>query len=1812
MVRKETFLVVIAVSLLIICKGYAQNLSSDPNRAGQTRQAGIILLNEGFENNGSLMPEDWSNQYISGTSDWVAVTGSSGIGVAYAGERKIRFTGSAGNKTILSTPPINCSSGYPIVKFWHGQRADENGVNNYLRVYYKTFENDAWTLLEEYLDEVDKWTERAIALPNGSATYYVGFEAELVVNVASSGVNQLNLDEVSIIDIAGVIDADVESVINPQQGIVYGLSATEQVKIAVRNAGQNPLSDFDLILEVNGTVIATETYTGTPIPSLELIEYTFTPTLDLSAAIDYDIKVTVVAADDETEYNNSKTIKVIHVSCPTPTSPINSFPWIDSFERFGAMPLSDYPCWTVENYSGISWGSVTRENLGTFPPYDGNLCVRNSGSASNWSKLITPPFDLTALSTPALKFWYGIRQSALASFNNSELRIFYKTTENGEWILLEEYLEYTFLQSEPWGYVEAIMTLPEKSAEYYIAFEVNGNGSSMFMDYVWVFDLPEVDAEIFKIISPAKGININLTEEEHVKVSIRNAGFNPLSVFDLQVEVNGVVVATETYSGEPIPSIGMVDYTLTSAIDLSGDGDYELTVTIVAQGDTNTSNDAKTNVITNQYCPVVNTFPFFEGFETTLFPPKCWTNYDNAGTSPTYGYWQRTTTAAAVYEGTGAAESTNYAGPMDRWLVSPQIAVPNTGSLILDFWSRNSNVNAVLTIFVSTGDNHPADPSYVQIKQLTDDELSNTYKKISIPLSEYMGQNIYIAFRYGNVASSGTWHIDNIEIREVGTIVGTVTDGTNPLENAKVEIPDTDFFAFTDENGYYEIYSVEGGEYELKAEKLGYQTITKNVTVLPTGNSIHNFVLPAVMLPYQVSGKVIGNDEPDGLEDVEVIISFGIEEYTTFTDENGDYLFPAIFGAINGVTYNIEAKLTGYNRYNSTITVFEDDLIHDITLIEIMIPPIKVVAQEFDDENVVITWEPPGTMFFRYDSGVNDGQLGFATGGTRNSVIGSVHRTNAELNAIHWYSTDNVVQPAYDLWIFGLNSDGLPDRTNVIFTVQDIPNIHSQWNTYQFPEPIAVPNGFFMGVSPSNDGFTSIGTDEPSEEYPFMPNENFYCSNYTQYAFTNFTASNVFKNCMIRAEGYSFGKSAQFGYQIASETATSQFIDGDLVINIPSSNPVVVEEPNYSVTNTTLDRAVTNYHVFRLLDGNQNDETLWDDVNLNVSGLTVTDNNWGDAESGVYRWAVKAEYSGGQLSNPRFSNWLPKDMEVQFTVNLTTNSNDPVSGAVVTLFNLQDETYNQTQTANGQTVLFNNVWKGTYNIYVTLDGFDSYLEQNISIITDGTHNVNLIETINNPYGLKVEVEDNDALFMWNTSIPTTYILDDGTAENGIRINANATASYGNQFNNQDNGILTSVDLYGMGSNGGTRTVTLDIYDADRELIGLSDPFVIPNNNWINVPLNNIPYSGTFYAMVRWYETPENTYYLGYDNDGPNANANLSWARTSAGVWSFANVATPNLGAGVFLIRPNAEVFANKSRALIGYTVYLNGDEVISNVQETQYQFTALEVGVYTAGVQAVYSSNESEIVYSEPFEITYIEPQTYTVTYADPENGTLLVTADGVTIPSGAEVLTGTAITITAIPDEGYNIGTITVNGEPHISGETYIITETTTIVATFDIKMFEVTYTVTGQGTLSVTAPGIGTVTNGMDVPHGTLLTITATPDANYELDLLKVNGEDIESGDTHTVISETVIECEFGFVSVKENLLSSVILYPNPFTDEILVRSEHSVVRINIVNSFGQNIKDIVFNGTSIETSNLGRGVYSVTIEINNGEKLVYKMVK
>jgi hypothetical protein len=75
------------------------------------------------------------------------------------------------------------------------------------------------------------------------------------------------------------------------------------------------------------------------------------------------------------------------------------------------------------------------------------------------------------------------------------------------------------------------------------------------------------------------------------------------------------------------------------------------------------------------------------------------------------------------------------------------------------------------------------------------------------------------------------------------------------------------------------------------------------------------------------------------------------------------------------------------------------------------------------------------------------------------------------------------------------------------------------------------------------------------------------------------------------------------------------------------------------------------------------------------------------------------------------------------------------------------------------------------------------------------------------------------------------------------------------------------------------------------------------------------------------------------------------------------------------------------------------------------------------------------------------------VSFSRSENGALSVTGDNGDVADGSWICNNTELLISAIPDAGYNLASLTVNDEPVTNNSTYVVTKNAEIEALFEVS---------------------------------------------------------------------------------------------------------------------------------------------------------------
>lgn len=209
-------------------------------------------------------------------------------------------------------------------------------------------------------------------------------------------------------------------------------------------------------------------------------------------------------------------------------------PFVESFEANDTR----FDCWTQEFDVFVS----NKWTLTDTAYESGAMATADDGShwafiRSDWqggtqtTKLVSSPLNLSNISQPALKFSYALKAK---NGRQDYLRVYYKTSADGEWTLLQSFTS----AQETWR--ETTINLPTPSADYYVAFEATLRGGyGVCVDDVEVF---ETDSTAFPEIVI---LNYDMVTDVAARVEFRLESQGNNRVLDFGV----------CYAAHPMPTL---------------------------------------------------------------------------------------------------------------------------------------------------------------------------------------------------------------------------------------------------------------------------------------------------------------------------------------------------------------------------------------------------------------------------------------------------------------------------------------------------------------------------------------------------------------------------------------------------------------------------------------------------------------------------------------------------------------------------------------------------------------------------------------------------------------------------------------------------------------------------------------------------------------------------------------------------------------------------------------------------------------------------------------------------------------------------------------------------------------------------------------------------------------------------------------------------------------------------------------------------------------------------------------------------------
>ncbi|MDD4223870.1 MAG: carboxypeptidase regulatory-like domain-containing protein, partial [Candidatus Cloacimonetes bacterium] len=477
----------------------------------------------------------------------------------------------------------------------------------------------------------------------------------------------------------------------------------------------------------------------------------------------------------------------------------------------------------------------------------------------------------------------------------------------------------------------------------------------------------------------------------------------------------------------------------------------------------------------------------------------------------------------------------------------------------------------------------------------------------------------------------------------LGALTGTVTSGGSPLTGVDVAIQGTNHATQTDALGLYNFPFVDPGTYSVSASKLGYESQTLPVTLVPDETTTQNFNL-APSTTISVSGTVVGSDQPTvGLADVAITLD-GALDYSGITNASGQF---TITGVLSGNSYSYILVKDGYQDLTGTITVGATNYdMGTLTMAEIALPPFNVQATENTAQTQVsLTWLTPTNA----GGGLEDFEIN--NGDWVSSGFGDWQWDN-DYNVANYTDIDTYVDEPPATAHSGTGMWGTV-LTGGYSNCNDWSYLRKTFNLSGCANPVLDFWHYMDGYNTWDYGLIKVnGTTVwgASSAAVFMPWQQLVIdlSAYANQAEVEISFE-WFATSVVSYAGWYIddvyvgpaqNRTVNYVYTPVPDGVNAGSEVSGAALRQSSAWQGRSQFPVQSV-NREPARVRTGYLVWRLLEGNEDNEASWTPLTpAAIQDTSYVDTAWGGLPDGNYRWAVKATYTNNVLSNAAFSNMI--------------------------------------------------------------------------------------------------------------------------------------------------------------------------------------------------------------------------------------------------------------------------------------------------------------------------------------------------------------------------------------------------------------------------------------------------------------------------------------------------------------------------------------------------------------------------------------------
>ena len=855
---------------------------------------------------------------------------------------------------------------------------------------------------------------------------------------------------------------------------------------------------------------------------------------------------------------------------------------------------------------------------------------------------------------------------------------------------------------------------------------------------------------------------------------------------------------------------------------------------------------------------------------------------------------------------------------------------------------------------------------------------SDAWETVNVDLADYCGNaDVLIAFHSNDNGSwASGWAVDNVSMD---------IPVTRDLTGYKV-YKDNQYLADTTDL-FYTDADLDAGTY--------LYTVT---AVYTDGESAPVGPVEAVVLGTGVIQGTV-TDDISGNPVEGAVITAG--EYTATTIADGTYSLDVVEG-----TYDVTCVAAGYSAATEEGVVITDGDVAtvDFSLIEAINPPTNVVATVNNDA-VDLTWGQPGSggggpadeFTEDFDAGTlpegwtivdadgdgNNWENTMENGFGFDAHSGEGAMTSASyINGVGALTPDNwLISPAIVV--------GNGSTLSYWHDAQD-----ASWSDEYYYLKLSTTGtelGDFTetlweGVTPADWAEVSIDLSA-------------YAGNTVYLAWEHTNVTDMF---YMKIDDVSVSVTTTRAQYTAPLLVTNHNNGYAFKTAGMTKSQIEEREVAYNNANETRDREIIGYAAYRLLEGDEGNEGNWTTLSETITDTMYTDNTWADAASGIYKYAIKAVYTNNNMSDAAFSNVVYKDMTTTVNVNVADEAGTALDGATVTLTNIDgSDEHIYTMVTVGGTAAFTDVWKGEYNLTVSLDGYSDYTQNGIEILEPAEINVVLGESLIPPSNLAGVITGNTAVFTWTApggggNGDEQWIhYDSGDNSDGIGTGGAADFDVAikydaDQIEDFDNMYVTKIKFFPKEENCEYSVRVWQGADAANLLV--DQPVAnVTIEDWNEITLDNAVQIDASQELWIGYRCNAQTGYPAGVDAGP-AVAGYGDMIYYQGAWSsiatdfgldynwniqgyIANSARGNIASTPLVVNDNREVngsFAignlpaspnatTSDRSLLGYNLYMDGSVVNGStlIPEATYTQTDIANGNHVWVVTAVYDGGES-------------------------------------------------------------------------------------------------------------------------------------------------------------------------------------------------------------------------------------------------------------